>query len=110
MYSSIITGRHAPSLSPPLSPGVHFMRHRIRMGACQTTLLSTKDVTTGTVYVLAWRNRQGVTLRDLDSEPGDPNGRDRGQRMGALGGRPSGALAALYLVQPAAPPPSTAPA
>lgn len=33
-----------------------------------------KDTTTGTVYVLAWRDRQGVALRDLDSEPGDPDG------------------------------------
>ena len=33
-----------------------------------------KDATTGAVYVLAWRNRQGGTLRDLDSEPGDPAG------------------------------------
>lgn len=31
-----------------------------------------KDTTTGTVYVLAWRDRHRVTLRDLDSEPGDP--------------------------------------
>ena len=33
-----------------------------------------KDATAGTVYVLAHRNRHGVTLRDLDSEPGDPDG------------------------------------
>ena len=33
-----------------------------------------RDTATGTVYVLAWRNSQGVTLRDLESEPGDPNG------------------------------------
>jgi hypothetical protein len=33
-----------------------------------------KDVTTEAVYVTPWRNRQGVTLRDLDSEPGDPEG------------------------------------
>ncbi len=28
----------------------------------------------GTVNVLAHSNRHGVTLRDLDSEPGDPAG------------------------------------
>ena len=33
-----------------------------------------RDIAAGTVYVLAHRNRQGVTLRDLDSEPGDPDG------------------------------------
>lgn len=33
-----------------------------------------RDIAAGTVYVLAWRNSQGVTLRDLNSEPGDPNG------------------------------------
>ncbi|MDA8119643.1 MAG: hypothetical protein M0Z85_06235 [Gammaproteobacteria bacterium] len=33
-----------------------------------------KDTTTDAVYVVAWRDRQGVTLRDLDSEPGDPDG------------------------------------
>ena len=69
MYSSIITGRHAASFSPPLSPGVHFMRHPSRMD-----LAIYKDTTTGAVYVLAHRGRHGVTLRDLDSEPGDPDG------------------------------------
>ena len=33
-----------------------------------------KDTATGAVYVVASRGRQGVTLRDLDSEPGDPEG------------------------------------
>ncbi|MDA8119539.1 MAG: hypothetical protein M0Z85_05695 [Gammaproteobacteria bacterium] len=33
-----------------------------------------KDMTTGTVYVLAWRDHRGVTLRDLNSDPGDPDG------------------------------------
>ncbi len=33
-----------------------------------------KDVATGAVYVVASRGHQGVTLRDLDSEPGDPDG------------------------------------
>ena len=33
-----------------------------------------KDTATETVYVPAWRDRHGVTLRDLDSEPGDPEG------------------------------------
>jgi hypothetical protein len=33
-----------------------------------------KDTVTETVYVLARRDRIGVTLRDLDSEPGDPDG------------------------------------
>ena len=33
-----------------------------------------KDVATGAVYVLASRDHCGVTLRDLDSEPGDPDG------------------------------------
>ena len=33
-----------------------------------------KDTATGAVYVVASRGRQGVTLRDLDSEPGDPDG------------------------------------
>ena len=32
------------------------------------------DVATGAVYVVASRGHQGVALRDLDSEPGDPNG------------------------------------
>ena len=32
------------------------------------------DVATGAVYVVASRDHQGVTLRDLDSEPGDPDG------------------------------------
>ena len=30
--------------------------------------------TAGAVYVVASRGHQGVTLRDLDSEPGDPEG------------------------------------
>ena len=33
-----------------------------------------KDVATGTAYVLAARDHHGVTLRDLDSEAGDPDG------------------------------------
>ena len=33
-----------------------------------------KDTATGAVYVVASRGHQGVTLRDLDSEPGDPEG------------------------------------
>ena len=33
-----------------------------------------KDTTTETVYVVARRDRLGVTLRDLDSEPGDTAG------------------------------------
>lgn len=33
-----------------------------------------KDATTGAVYVLSHRNRHRVTLRNLDSEPGDPAG------------------------------------
>jgi hypothetical protein len=33
-----------------------------------------KDTATGTVYVLASRDHRGVTLRDLESEPGDPDG------------------------------------
>ena len=33
-----------------------------------------RDVTTGAVYVLSTRDRRGVTLRDLASEPGDPRG------------------------------------
>ena len=33
-----------------------------------------KDVATGAIYVAASRGHQGVTLRDLDSEPGDPDG------------------------------------
>ena len=33
-----------------------------------------KDIATETVYVLAHRGRHGVTLRDLASEPGDPDG------------------------------------
>ena len=33
-----------------------------------------KDMATGAVYVVASRGHQGVTLRDLDSEPGDPEG------------------------------------
>ena len=37
-------------------------------------LMLYKDTTTDAVYVVAWRDRQGVTLRDLDSEPGDPDG------------------------------------
>ncbi|MHB1608956.1 MAG: hypothetical protein ACYCXX_10065 [Acidiferrobacter thiooxydans] len=32
------------------------------------------DVATGAVYVVASRGHQGVTLRDLDSEAGDPDG------------------------------------
>ena len=37
-------------------------------------LMLYKDTTTDAVYVVAWRDRQGVTLRDLDSEPGNPDG------------------------------------
>lgn len=37
-------------------------------------LLLYKDLTTGRGYVVAGRDRLGVTLRDLDSEPGDPAG------------------------------------
>ena len=37
-------------------------------------LILYKDVSTGAVYVLASRDHHGVTLRDLDSEPGDPDG------------------------------------
>ncbi len=33
-----------------------------------------KDTATGTVYVLASRDHRGVTLRDLSSDPGDPDG------------------------------------
>ncbi len=33
-----------------------------------------KDTATGAVYVVASRGHQGVALRDLDSEPGDPEG------------------------------------
>lgn len=33
-----------------------------------------KDLSTGHAYVVAWRDRLGVILRDLDSEPGDPPG------------------------------------
>ena len=33
-----------------------------------------KDTATGAVYVVASRGHQGVTLRDLDSEPGDAEG------------------------------------
>jgi hypothetical protein len=37
-------------------------------------LMLYKDVTTGAAYVLSSRDHRGVTLRDLDSEPGDPDG------------------------------------
>ena len=37
-------------------------------------LLLYKDLTTGCGYVVAGRDRLGVTLRDLDSDPGDPAG------------------------------------
>lgn len=50
------------------------MRHRIRMGAMADDLVIYKDTATEAAYVLAHRDRQGVTLRDLDSEPGDPDG------------------------------------
>ena len=33
-----------------------------------------RDTATSTVYVVASRDRRGVTLRDLASEPGDPRG------------------------------------
>lgn len=33
-----------------------------------------RDLATDTVYVLAGRDKYGVHLRDLDSEPGDPAG------------------------------------
>ncbi len=33
-----------------------------------------KDLAAGRSYVVAWRDRMGVTLRDLDSDPGDPTG------------------------------------
>ena len=44
------------------------------MDAMVDDLAIYKDTATGTVYVLAHRGHQGVTLRDLDSEPGDPDG------------------------------------
>lgn len=40
------------------------------MAACGT-LEMYRDMDTDTVYVLAGRDRLGVHLRDLDSEPGD---------------------------------------
>lgn len=40
----------------------------------RSDLVFYRDITTGTVYVVASYCRQGVTLRDLESEPGDASG------------------------------------
>ena len=57
-----------------LSPGSPSGAAVRRIGIMSDDLAIYKDVATGSVYVLAWRDHQGVALRDLDSEPGDPGG------------------------------------
>ena len=58
-----------------------------------------KDVATGAVYVVASRGHQGVTLRDLDSEPGDPEGVIVVSEWGLLGRGPVRTVATVYLAQ-----------
>ena len=51
-----------------------FRHHSSRMRTVPDDLAIYKDTTAETVYVLACRTGHGVTLRDLSSEPGDPDG------------------------------------
>lgn len=71
---------HTPSAlarqqqNTPRFPGSVLGAAPDRIGTMPDDLAIYKDLATETVYVLAHRWRHGVTLRDLDSEPGDPDG------------------------------------